>query len=143
MSGLTDSTLGKDLSVTIRFNKNMIDIIDNLADEYGITRSDIIRMATDNALERFLNHVRYLDQDQAAEIGKNITKLGNTMSESLYNLKRIGCNFDQLLRKINSGQVQNLQDREELISLNKLEELITRMERVAQKVGGDLSVFKN
>ncbi len=83
----------KDKSVTVRFCSNLMDVIDGLAKEYKITRSDIIRLATDNALERYLNHVRYIDQEQAREISRAITSLGNTMSETLYNLRRIGYNL--------------------------------------------------
>lgn len=142
MSGDMDK-LGKDRSVTVRFSSHMMNNIDDLAREYRVTRSDIIRLATDNALERFLNHVRYVDSDQGQLINNHIVKLGNTLSESLYNMKRLGNNFDQLLHKVNAGQIQELQAREELIRREELDAIISRMERVTKEIGGALSVFKN
>ena len=133
----------KDQSVTIRFNSDVMKSIDRLAHEYGVTRSDIIRLASEDSLSKYLDRVRYINPDQGRYINMNIEKLGNEMSEVLYNLRRIGANFDQLLHRVNAGQIQGLQSRGELVKRKDLDEMLTRMEKVADKVGENLHVFTN
>ena len=128
----------KDRSVTVRFSSDVMNVIDDLAREYKVTRSDIIRLAADNSLARYLAHVRYVIPEQGRVINSNIIKLGNVMSEVLYNLKRISANMD----KMNEGKADVLQGGN-IVTGAEMNELISRIERVSQKVGEELNVFKN
>ncbi len=141
MSG--DCKKHKDKSITIRINSEVADITDRLAADYGVTRSDIIRLALDNSLSAYLDRVRYMDQEQGKVINKNIITLGNVMAETLYNLRRIGANFDQLLHKVNAGQAVDLHNNKDLINRKDLDEIMTRMEIIVKKVGDNLHVFTN
>ncbi len=139
MSG--DKKKHKDKSITIRINSEVADVTDRLAEEYGVTRSDIIRLAVDNSLSAYLDRVRYMDPEQGKVINKNIITLGNVMAETLYNLRRIGANFDQLLHRINAGQAVNLYKNKDLITHKDLDDIMVRMETVVKKVGDNLHVF--
>jgi len=141
MSG--DKTKNKDKSITIRINSEVADITDRLAEDYGVTRSEIIRLAVDNSLSAYLDRVKYMDPEQGKVINQNIITVGNIMGETLYNLRRIGANFDQLLHKINAGQAVELQNNKDLINRNDLNNIMTRLEVVVKKVGDDLHVFQN
>ena len=133
----------KDRLITVRFNSDVVGIIDELADEYRVSRSDIIRMAMDNTLSKHLDKVKFINTEQGKDINMNIVKLGNTMGEALYNIRKIGTNFDQLLKKVNSGQINDLQRSGDLISRKELDGIVKRMEIVAEKVGENLNVFQN
>lgn len=141
MSG--DKTKNKDKSITIRINSEVADITDRLAEDYGVTRSEIIRLAVDNSLSAYLDRVKYMDPEQGKVINQNIITIGNIMGETLYNLRRIGANFDQLLHKVNAGQAVELQNNKDMLSRNDLNNIMTRMEMVVKKVGDDLHVFQN
>lgn len=141
MSG--DKTKNKDKSITIRINSEVADITDRLAEDYGVTRSEIIRLAVENSLSAYLDRVKYMDPEQGKVINQNIITIGNIMGETLYNLRRIGANFDQLLHKINAGQAVELQNNKDMLSRNDLNNIMTRMEMVVKKVGDDLHVFQN
>ena len=131
----------KDRSVTVRFNSEVMASIDSLADEYGVNRSDIIRLATDNSLSRYLDHVKYVDPEQGRRINQDIIRLGNVMTEICYNLKRIGGNFNQLVHKVNEGQINNLQNNGDLIRREDLDLMITRMEKITNRIGEDIHVL--
>ncbi len=133
----------KDRLITIRFNEDVLDNIDRLASDNRITRSDIIRMAIDNSLERHLRHVRYVDPEQGEVINNSITRLTNEMGETLYNLRRIGTNFDQLLHKVNLAQVAVLQARGDLITRKELDAIVEKLENAIQNVGDEIYVFSN
>jgi len=141
MSG--DKAKNKDKSITIRINSEVADITDRLAEDYGVTRSEIIRLAVDNSLSAYLDRVKYMDPEQGKVINQNIITLGNIMGETLYNIRRIGANFDQLLHKVNAGQAVDLQNNKDMLSRNDLNNIMTRMEMVVKKVGDDLHVFQN
>ncbi len=139
--GKSDIRRCKDKSVTVRFNSEVADVIDELAGEYKVTRSEIIRLAAENSLARYLDHVKYMDLEQGNRIRHDIARLGTAMGETLYNLRRIGANFDQLLHRVNASQVQTLQRDGSLITREELDSLITRLEHTVEKVGDDLHVF--
>ena len=141
MSG--DKTKNKDKSITIRINSEVADITDRLAEDYGVTRSEIIRLAVENSLSAYLDRVKYMDPEQGKVINQNIIKIGNIMGETLYNIRRLGANFDQLLHKLNAGQAVDLQNNKDMLSRNDLNNIMTRMEMVVKKVGDDLHVFQN
>ena len=133
----------KDRSITVRFNKDVVDVIEDLAEEYGVTKSDIIRLAADNSLSRHLDHVRYIDPEQGHLISHDIARLGNVMGDVVYNLRRLGANLDQLLHKVNSGRIEALQQSGNLITRKDIDMMLTRMEQIVKKVGDDLHVFQN
>ena len=141
MSG--DKTKNKDKSITIRINSEVADITDRLAEDYGVTRSEIIRLAVENSLSAYLDRVKYMDPEQGKVINQNIITIGNIMGETLYNIRRLGANFDQLLHKLNAGQAVDLQNNKDMLSRNDLNNIMTRMEMVVKKVGDDLHVFQN
>ena len=70
------------VKVTARIAQNVSDIIREIADEYGVSFSEVVRLSIDGHLENYLGIVRYIDKRQADEIKKQTIRLANEMESA-------------------------------------------------------------
>ena len=136
MSG--DSTTRKTKSITVRFSQDEAQAFSDLADEYHMTLSEVIRSATLGELDRYLGRIKYVDKDQGRAINANIIILGNVMMDVGDQLRKIGVNFNQIARRINAGDMKALNDTNALISRDELDTIIRRVELVTDTIGEEL-----
>lgn len=136
MSG--DSTTRKTKSITVRFSLDEAQAFSDLADEYHMTLSEVIRSATSGELDRYLGRIKYVDKDQGRAINANIIILGNVMMDVGDQLRKIGVNFNQIARRINAGDMKALNDTNALISRDELDTIIRRVELVTDTIGEEL-----
>ena len=136
MSG--DDTTRKTRSITIRFSQDEAQAFSDLANEYHMTLSDVIRSATLGELDRYLGRVKYVDRDQGQAINTNIITLGNLMMDTRDQLRRIGVNFNQIARKVNAGDMKALNDSRALIRKDELDSITRRVERVTDTIGEEI-----
>lgn len=136
MSG--DSTTRKTKSITVRFSQDEAQAFSDLADEYHMTLSEVIRSATSGELDRYLGRIKYVDKDQGRAINANIIILGNVMMDVGDQLRKIGVNFNQIARRINAGDMKALNDTNALISRDELDTIIRRVERMTDTIGEEL-----
>lgn len=127
--------------VTVRYDEKVLETIDALADEYGISRSDIVRLATDSTLERYLDTIRYVDAKQALTINKNICALGNVLIEIKSEIRRIGINLNQIARAVNCGSIPQISKYDMSRYLQDLDSLVSREEAAIANAGEALNVF--
>ena len=90
------------IPITIRISAATYDTVSSLADEYHVKKADIIRLAIDGNLERYLGRIRYIDDAQAKVIHKNIITLGNVLIDIRDQLRRIGVNYNREIRLRNA-----------------------------------------
>ena len=133
-----DDTIRKTRSITIRFSQDEAQALSDIADEYHMTLSDVIRSAASGELNRYLGGVKYIDRDQGQAINTNIITLGNVMMEVRDQLRRIGVNFNQIVRRINAGDLKALNDTGALIRSDELDTIIRRVELVTDTIGEDI-----
>ena len=83
---------------TVRFGAEADRVIHEVAEEYGCSFAEVVRVAVDNRLEEYFGTLRYVDVDTGKNINRNIAAIGTTLQEGLYQMKRIGYNYNQELK---------------------------------------------
>lgn len=119
----------KSKSISLRLPLDVYNIIDDLAKENNVGRSEVIRLALDDALEKYLEHVRYIDTAQANIINKNICNVGNTLVSIVEQLRKYGINLNQIAKKINSGQCIIHVNDESLLSIDAFNQIMERADK--------------
>ena len=121
--------------ISVRMDVEDVAILSTLAEEYGETLSNIVRIATKTSLERYLGTVRYIDQSQAVRINNNIVSLGNVMVDIRDELHRIGVNLNQTVLAINSGKIRIIDNSCNIPSVEDFEKIQCRMDAAITKAG--------
>lgn len=99
------------VKVTARIAQNVSDIIRDIADEYGVSFSEVVRLSIDGHLENYLGLVWYIDKQQANKIRQQIIMLANEMEGIRNELKHIGVNVNQIAKGNNfAAQINRLYD---------------------------------
>ena len=70
-------------------------VIRDMADEYGVSFSEVLRLAIDGHLEQYLGQVQYMDAEQGKKIRQQCAVLGTQMQSIRKELNRIGVNINQ------------------------------------------------
>ena len=83
---------------TVRFGAEADRMIHEVAEEYGCSFAEVVRVAVDNRLEEYFGILRYVDVDTGKNINRNVAAIGTMLQEHLYQLKRIGYNYNQELK---------------------------------------------
>lgn len=119
----------KSKPITLRLPLDVYNIIDDLARENNVGRSEVIRLAIDGALEKYLEHVRYIDTAQANIINKNICNIGNTLVSIVEQLRKYGINLNQIAKKLDAGQCIIHINDESLLSIDAFNKIIERADK--------------
>ena len=95
---------------TIRLTQEEDEMIRQLASEFGMSCSQVMRYAMNTHMADYFSTVRYLDDQTASEIRKSVARVGDELQKIRNELHRIGVNFNQAVRLINienkTGNVQ-------------------------------------
>lgn len=93
---------GKDLRpITVRFRPDVWQEIRDIAAENGISQAELIRIIVAGKLHLYLGDVKIIDQQQAEDLKIQIVNLYTVISEVRNELKRIGVNYNQAVRRLN------------------------------------------
>lgn len=89
------------VKITARIGSEVNDVIHDLASEFGVSVSQIVRLSIDGHLEKYLRAVRYIDVEQGEEIKKCICKASNEMQGIRNQIRMVGVNVNQLAKYMN------------------------------------------
>ena len=81
--------------MTVRFEKGVYDVIDDIAKRNKVSKADIVRYVVDSKLEKYLGCIRYIDEQQGQTIHQNIITIGNVLVSIRDEMNRIGVNYNQ------------------------------------------------
>ena len=145
--------------LTVRFTGPAVETIRTVAKEHGLSLAEIIRFTMDNKLSEYLGSIQFVDYDQGKDIEKELHVLINMTQKVGQELNRIGVNYNQeiKLRHLQErydakkmtidARLQWKKEYDEVVSgqstLSKddLEELMTRYEAVAERIGKVLQIL--
>ena len=94
--------------ISVRLDSSVYEVIESLANEYGTSKSIIVRLALDQALEKYLGNVRYIDQRQAKKINHNIVVVGNMLEDIRKQIRMLGININQIAKARNAIKKNSL-----------------------------------
>ncbi len=132
---------------SVRLGREMDKAIDELAQQFGVKWSDIVRLALADKLETYLGSLRYVDEEQGALVLANVTKIGNMIDEIRTELRRIGVNYNQEIRLRNAAKKEGKEyaDRmrgdlmdQQTLGVDRIEKLLAKFDKSADKVGAAL-----
>ncbi len=99
------------VKVTARITQTVYDIIKEIAQEYGVSFSEVVRLSIDGHLEKYLGEVKYIDMRQGEAIRRYTVALANEMQGVRNELKRIGVNVNQIAKGNNlAAQINRLHE---------------------------------
>ena len=131
----TDKAERKDRSITVRFSHEEAQAINNIATEYNTCLSDVIRCATKGELDKYLGRVKYVDPKQGSAIKHNIFTIMDAITETRDHLRRIGVNLNQIVRRVNAGDMKELTESGKIMTKAELDEVTRNLERVTKEAG--------
>lgn len=141
------------VATTVRFSAEANKAIQDLADEYGVSKSEVVRLAVAGGLEKYLGNLKYVDEQYAKIINANIMILANLMQDIKSELRRIGVNYNQQVKAMHEKKKmsvgRSLVDKPTLADMRrKKEELMGRrltkdVQKVSQEPELDVDAIKN
>lgn len=131
---------GKLVPVTVRFTADAMDVISEIAEANRMSKAELVRMAVDNRLIKYLENVVFIDAAQGEEIRKLLFELSTFLGEIKLELYRIGVNVNQ------QTKIKNMQNKFGVaagrISISnapdpsrEMQRIMRRFEITADKVG--------
>lgn len=97
------------VKVTARIADSVSNIIKDIAEEYDVSFSEVVRLSIDGHLEKYLGNLHYIDRQQGEEIKQQSAEIANEMQEIRNELHRIGVNVNQIAKCNNiAGQINQL-----------------------------------
>ena len=132
------------VKISARINQKIDDVMREMAKEYGVSFSEVVRLAIDGHLEQYFGNVQYMDAEQGREIRMRCALLGTEMQHIRNELNKIGVNVNQIAKWNNIEdeiveRVQFLQKCQNEILLrvvqpSDMEEYVQRYERATEGV---------
>ena len=102
--GRDDSQRGeaeKLVRTEVRFTAEANKALDEIAEENGISKAELIRYIVDNRMNDYLGSIKFIDPEQGDEIRRDIMRLMNELTAVKTELRRIGVNYNQEIKNQN------------------------------------------
>ena len=128
---------------TVRFGAEADRMIHEVAEEYGCSFAEVVRVAVDNRLAEYFGLLRYVDVDTGKNINRNIAAIGTMLQEDLYQMKRIGYNYNQELklkhieekrRRLAAKADANAVGQEEVKEIERQQEMLSKQEEMYRNI---------
>ena len=71
------------------------DALDELASEYDMTPSQVLRLLVSHNLEKVMGRRLYVEREQGEQILKTVREAGDTLNGLRYEINKIGVNYNQ------------------------------------------------
>lgn len=125
--------------VTVRFTPEAMRSIEQAARQNGLSKAQVVRLATDGDLIHYLQNVRIVSPNDAAEIQDGIRELCRETGKASFELHRIGVNIAQITKAVNymAKRGQSIPDWAWDVSRIRkdLLDIVARYEEASGKVG--------
>ena len=131
------------IPITVRFTVAAMCVIDEIAKANGMSKAELVRMAVDDRLIKYLEQVIFLDKEESETVRKELYELGTVLGEIKYELHRIGVNINQQT-KIKNMQYKYYSTAGEMNGSNnqefskEMENIMRRFEAALKKAGDEL-----
>ena len=107
-----DGTRDELKALTVRFKKKTYEIIRDLSVEYNMPMAEVTRRAAETNLQDYFSQIRYLNHEDAEAVNKNIDHMAKAFHAAIFQLKKIGANYDQELYLKNLQRKISAYDKE-------------------------------
>ena len=88
--------------ITVRFTEDAWEAIRDIAESNRLSQAEVVRMAVAGNLSRYLGDIKFVDPKQGEQIRSYVVDLVDTVSAIRVELNRIGVNYNQEVRVLNT-----------------------------------------
>ena len=88
--------------ITVRFTEDAWEAIRDIAESNRLSQAEVVRMAVAGNLSRYLGDIRFVDPKQGEQIRRCVASLVDIVSAIRIELNRIGVNYNQEVRVLNT-----------------------------------------
>lgn len=86
------------VKISARINEKVDEVMKDMAKEFDVPFSQVVRLAIDGHLEKYLGTVRYIDGDQGEYMKRATALIANELQGIKTALNRLGVNVNQLAK---------------------------------------------
>ena len=86
------------VKISARINEKVDEVMKDMAKEFDVPFSQVVRLAIDGHLEKYLGTVRYIDGDQGENIQRTMAIIANELQGIRNELNKIGVNVNQVAK---------------------------------------------
>lgn len=104
----------------IRLELDSYEAAKEIASEYGLSFSQVVRLALSDNLDKLAKKVKYRDKEQAEEIRSVVMDILNKVEVIETNLRRLGNNTNQIARYYNTQRLLEQEQSQKFPSTAKL-----------------------
>lgn len=104
----------------IRLELDSYEAAKEIAGEYGLSFSQVVRLALADNLDKLAKKVKYRDKEQAEEIRSVVMEILNKVEVIETNLRRLGNNTNQIARYYNTQRLLEEEQGKKFSSAAKL-----------------------
>ena len=104
----------------IRLEHDSYEAAKGVADEYGLSFSQVVRLALSDNLDKLAKKVKYRDVKQGEEIRSAVMDILNKVEVIETNLRRLGNNTNQIARYYNTQRLLEQEQSQKFPSTAKL-----------------------
>ena len=108
-----DQGSSKSKRINMRLDDKLWGMVDEVANEFGVSRSEVGRLALSGELKH-LRGKKGLTAEQLDEVLKLLFAVENVFSSSQTVFNSMGNNVNQIARKLNGGGTRSAEDRQAL-----------------------------
>lgn len=93
-----EEELIKLVKISARINEKVDEVMKDMAKEFDVPFSQVVRLAIDGHLEKYLGTVRYIDGDQGEYMKRATALIANELQGIKTALNKLGANVNQLAK---------------------------------------------
>lgn len=86
------------VKISARINEKVDEVMKDMAKEFDVPFSQVVRLAIDGHLEKYLGTVRYIDGDQGEYMKRAIALIANELQGIKTALNKLGVNVNQIAK---------------------------------------------
>ena len=100
------------VKISARINEKVDEVMKDMAKEFDVPFSQVVRLAIDGHLEKYLGTVRYIDGDQGEYMKRATALIANELQGIKTALNKLGVNVNQLAKWNNIDRRISLLDKQ-------------------------------
>lgn len=104
----------------IRLCRDSYEAAKGVADEYGLSFSQVVRLALSDNLDKLARKTRYRDSEQGEQIRATVMDILNKVEAIEMNLRRLGNNTNQIARYYNTQMLLEKEQNQKYSSAAKV-----------------------
>lgn len=125
----------KSRKVSVRIDDDMAKFIEDMSEQYELTKSNVLRIIIAGRINKFTDHSRYVDKETEREIKSALYFAANMMGEyksALQNiefqLRKIGANYNQQIKYMDEFSDK---DSIPILPRDEIKNLVEEAEKIA------------